>query len=64
MRKQLQDNNKFLENTTVIQGQLNDLYRYSELLEEINKWYKKKSTIKGQTLASLDETLAGCKGTS
>ncbi len=60
LRKQLQDNNKFLENTTVIQGQLNDLYRYSELLEEINK-VQKEIDDKGQTLASLDETLQVAK---
>ena len=32
LRKQLRDNNKFLEDANVIQGQLNDLHRYSELL--------------------------------
>ena len=45
LRKQLQDNNKSLENITVIQGQLNDLHRYSELIEEISK-VQKKSMIK------------------
>lgn len=56
LRKQLRDNNKFLEGANVIQGQLNELHRYSELLEEINK-VQKEIDDKGQTLASLDETL-------
>ena len=56
LRKQLQDNNKSLENITVIQGQLNDLHRYSELIEEISK-VQKEIDDKGQTLASLDETV-------
>ena len=60
LRKQLQDNNKFLEDTTVIQGQLNDLHRYFELLEEISN-VQKKIDDKGQTLASLDETLQVAK---
>lgn len=55
LRKQLQDNNKFLEDTPIIQEQLNDLHRYSELLEEISK-VQKEIDDKGQTLASLDET--------
>ena len=59
-RKQLQDKNKFLEATPVIQGQLNELHRYSELLEEINKT-QKEIDDKGQTLASLDETLQVAK---
>ncbi len=63
MRKQLRDNNKFLEDANVIQGQLNDLHRYFELLEEINK-VQKEIDDKGQMLASLDETLQVCKGTS
>lgn len=56
LRKQLQNNNKSLENITVIQGQLNDLHRYSELIEEISK-VQKEIDDKGQTLASLDETV-------
>ena len=56
LRKQLQDNNKSLENITVIQGQLNDLHRYSELIEEISK-VQKEIDDKGQTLASLGETV-------
>ena len=60
MRKQLRDNNKFLEDANVIQGQLNDLHRYSELLEEINK-VQKEIDDKGQILASLDETLQVAK---
>ena len=56
LRKQLQDNNKFLEDTPVIQGQLNDLHRYSELIEEISK-VQKEIDDKGQTLASLGETV-------
>lgn len=59
-RKQLQDKNKFLEATPVIQGQLNDLHRYSELLEEISK-VQKEIDDKGQTLVSLDETLQVAK---
>ena len=53
--KQLQDNNKFLEDTPIIQEQLNDLHRYSELLEEISK-VQKEIDDKSQMLASLDET--------
>lgn len=60
LRKQLRDNNKFLEDANVIQGQLNDLHRYSELLEEINK-VQKEIDDKGQMLASLDETLQVAK---
>lgn len=60
LRKQLQDNNKFLEDTPVIQGQLNDLHRYSELLEEISK-IQKEIDDKGQTLASLGETVQVAK---
>ena len=60
LRKQLQDNNKFLEATPVIQGQLNDLHRYSELLEEISK-VQKEIDDKGQTLASLGETVQVAK---
>lgn len=56
LRKQLQNNNKSLENITVIQGQLNDLHRYSELIEEISK-VQKEIDDKGKTLASLDETV-------
>ena len=55
LRKQLQDNNKFLEDTPIIQEQLNDLHRYSELLEEISK-VQKEIDDKSQMLASLDET--------
>ena len=60
LRKQLQDKNKFLEATPVIQGQLNDLHRYSELLEEISK-VQKEIDDKGQTLVSLDETVQVAK---
>ena len=60
LRKQLQDNNKFLEDTPIIQEQLNDLHRYSELLEEISK-VQKEIDDKGQTLASLDETVQVAK---
>ena len=60
LRKQLQDNNKFLEDTPIIQGQLNNLHRYSELLEEISK-VQKEIDDKGQTLASLDETVQVAK---
>ena len=60
LRKQLQDNNKFLEATPVIQGQLNDLHRYSELIEEISK-VQKEIDDKGQTLASLGETVQVAK---
>lgn len=59
-RKQLQDKNKFLEATPVIQGQLNDLHRYSELLEEISK-VQKEIDDKGQTLVSLDEIVQVAK---
>ena len=60
LRKQLQDNNKFLEDTPIIQEQLNDLHRYSELLEDISK-VEKEIDDKGQTLASLDETVQVAK---
>lgn len=60
LRKQLQDKNKFLEATPVIQGQLNDLHRYSELLEEISK-VQKEIDDKGQMLVSLDETVQVAK---
>ena len=60
LRKQLQDKNKFLEATPVIQGQLNDLHRYSELLEEISK-VQKEIDDKGQTLVSLDEIVQVAK---
>ena len=60
LRKQLQDNNKFLEDTPIIQEQLNNLHRYSELLEEISK-VQKEIDDKGQTLASLDETVQVAK---
>lgn len=60
LRKQLQDNNKSLENITVIQGQLNDLHRYSELIEEISK-VQKEIDDKGQALASLDEAVQVAK---
>ena len=60
LRKQLQDNNKLLEDTPVIQGKLNDLHRYSELLEEISK-VQKGIDDKGQTLVSLDETVQVAK---
>ena len=60
LRKQLQDNNKLLEDTPVIQGKLNDLHRYSELLEEISK-VQKEIDDKGQTLVSLDETVQVAK---
>ena len=60
LRKQSQDNNKFLEDTPIIQEQLNDLHRYSELLEEISK-VQKEIDDKGQTLASLDETVQVAK---
>ena len=60
LRKQLQDNNKLLEDTPVIQGKLNDLHRYSELLEEISK-VQKEIDDKGQRLASLDETVQVAK---
>ena len=60
LRKQLQDNNKFLEDTPIIQEQLNDLHRYSELLEEISK-VQKEIDDKGQRLASLDETVQVAK---
>lgn len=59
-RKQLQDKNKFFEATPVIQGQLNDLHRYSELLEEISK-VQKEIDDKGQTLVSLDEIVQVAK---
>ena len=59
-RKQLQDKNKFLEATPVIQGQLNDLHRYSELLEEISK-VQKEIDDKGQTLVSLDKIVQVAK---
>lgn len=60
LRKQLQDNNKLLEDTPIIQEQLNDLHRYSELLEEISK-VQKEIDDKGQRLASLDETVQVAK---
>lgn len=60
LRKQLQDNNKLLEDTPVIQGKLNDLHRYSELLEEISK-VQKGIDDNGQTLVSLDETVQVAK---
>ena len=60
LRKQLQDNNKFLEDTPIIQEQLNDLHRYSELLEEISK-VQKEIDDKGQALASLDEAVQVAK---
>ena len=60
LRKQLQDNNKFLEDTPIIQEQLNNLHRYSELLEEISK-VQKEINDKGQRLASLDETVQVAK---
>lgn len=60
LRKQLQDNNKLLEDTPIIQEQLNDLHRYSELLEEISK-VQKEIDNKGQRLASLDETVQVAK---
>lgn len=60
LRKQLQDNNKILEDTPIIQEQLNDLHRYSELLEEISK-VQKEIDDKGQALASLDETVQVAK---
>ena len=60
LRKQLQGNNKFLEDTPIIQEQLNDLHRYSELLEEISK-VQKEIDDKSQMLASLDETVQVAK---
>ena len=56
LRKRFQENSTLLEQIPVIQEQLNQVHRYSELVEEISQ-VQKEIDIKDETLAALDKTV-------